>query len=111
MHHLQDQGLLEIKKDASTSILPSYKDLNEPIEKRARAYFEMNCAHCHNPKGFARAYGLNLRYETEFKNTGIYLNKWNIEHRMKIHDMPKLGTTIVDKQGLKLITQYIATIK
>lgn len=111
LQHLKDKGLLEIKEHASISVLPSYKDSNQPLEKRARAYFEMNCAHCHNPSGFARPYGLNLRYETDFEDTGIYSNKWNIAHRMKIHDMPKLGTTVVDKEGLKLITQYIATLK
>jgi uncharacterized repeat protein (TIGR03806 family) len=108
---LKEKGLLTIKQHEQTAKLPSYKDANQPLEKRARAYFEINCAHCHNPQGFAGAYSLDLRYENEFENTGIFFNKWNIEHRMTIRDMPRLGTTIVDNEGLKLIQQYLAGLK
>ena len=31
------------------------------IDDRARAWMEVNCAHCHNPIGSARASGLDLR--------------------------------------------------
>lgn len=108
---LSDKGLLAIKGHETIGSLPSYKDRSLPLEQRARAYFEINCAHCHNPNGFAGAYSLDLRYENDFKNTGIFFNKWNIEHRMTIRDMPKLGTTIVDKEGLKLVQQYLASLK
>jgi len=108
---LKEKGLLTLKGHENSSRLPSYKDTNLPIEQRARAYFEMNCAHCHNPNGFAGAYSLDLRYENEFKNTGIFFNRWNIDHRMTIRDMPKLGTTIIDKEGLKLVQQYLASLK
>ena len=46
-----------------------------------------------------------------YDNSGIFFDKWNIEHRMTIRDMPKLGTTIVDKEGLKLVQQYLASLK
>lgn len=108
---LSNKGLLSLKGHEKTAKLPSYKDGNFTLEKRARAYFEINCAHCHNPNGFAGAYSLDLRYENEFENTGIFFNKWNIEHRMTVRDMPKLGTTIVDKEGLKLVQDYLKTLK
>jgi len=111
LQSLNNKGLLALKGHEKISKLPSYKDSSLPIEQRARAYFEINCAHCHNPNGFAGAYSLNLSYENEFDNTGIFFNKWNIEHRMTIRDMPKLGTTIVDKEGLKLVQQYLASLK
>lgn len=108
---LNKKGLLALKGHETITKLPSYKDSSLPVDKRARAYFEINCAHCHNPDGFAGAYSLDLRYENEFKNTGIYFNKWNIEHRMSIRDMPKLGTTVIDKEGLRLVQQYLAGLK
>lgn len=108
---LSEKGLLSLKGHEKISKLPSYKDKSLLVEKRARAYFEINCAHCHNPDGFAGAYSLDLRYENEYKNSGIFFNKWNIEHRMTIRDMPKLGTTVIDKEGLKLVQQYLATLK
>lgn len=59
---LSDKGLLSLKGHEKITKLPSYKDGSLTIEKRARAYFEINCAHCHNPNGFAGAYSLDLRY-------------------------------------------------
>lgn len=109
--YLSEKGLLDIKGHKNLSSLPAYKDSSLPLEKRTRAYFEINCAHCHNPDGFAGAYSLDLRYETDFENTNIFFNKWNIEHRMSIRDMPRLGTTVIDEQGLELVQQYLATLK
>jgi len=108
---LSQKGLLTLKGHENIAKLPSYKDSSLPSEKRARAYLEINCAHCHNPDGFAGAYSLDLRYENDYENTGIFFNKWNIEHRMTIRDMPKLGTTIIDKEGLKLVQHYLAGLK
>ncbi|RWX03764.1 hypothetical protein [Flavobacterium cerinum] len=109
--YLNRKGLLAIPSTTSISKLPDYKNTSLSLEKRARAYFEINCAHCHNPDGFAHSFNLNLMYQTSFENSGILFNKWNIEHRMTIRDMPKLGTTIVDKEGLLLIQHYLASLK
>lgn len=111
LQYLKNKRLLAVKIHEKITKLPAYKDKSFSTEKRARAYFDINCAHCHNPKGFAGAYSLDLRYENVYPNTGIFFNKWNIEHRMTIHDMPKLGTTIVDKEGLQLVQQYLAALK
>lgn len=108
---LSKKGLLAIAPNTSISKLPNYKDTSLSLEKRARAYFEINCAHCHNPDGFAQSFNLNLMYQTSFENSGILFNKWNIEHRMTIRDMPKLGTTILDKEGLHLVQHYLASLK
>jgi uncharacterized repeat protein (TIGR03806 family) len=111
LDQLSKKGLLAIAPNTSISKLPDYKDTSLSLEKRARAYFEINCAHCHNPDGFARSFNLNLMYQTSFENSGILFNKWNIEHRMTIRDMPKLGTTIIDKEGLHLVQHYLASLK
>jgi uncharacterized repeat protein (TIGR03806 family) len=37
-----------------------WTDETQPLEARARAYLDVNCGHCHNPKGPARTSGLYL---------------------------------------------------
>ena len=110
LNYLRDKGLLSIDGHQSIARLPAYTDTSQPIEQRARSYMEVNCAHCHNPQGFAGGYSLNLQYETDFAKTGIKGNKWNIEHRMNMLDMPKLGTTIKDQEGFALVQEYLATL-
>jgi uncharacterized repeat protein (TIGR03806 family) len=38
---------------------------NATLEQRARAYLDVNCAHCHNPRGAADTSALNLNIEAE----------------------------------------------
>jgi uncharacterized repeat protein (TIGR03806 family) len=39
---------------------PVFDDPEAPLEARARAWLDINCAHCHNPRGAARTSGLDL---------------------------------------------------
>jgi hypothetical protein len=39
-----------------------WEDTAAPLEARAKAYLDSNCAHCHNPGGFASNSGLFLEY-------------------------------------------------
>lgn len=39
---------------------PALDDATAPLEDRARAWLDTNCAHCHNPRGAARTSGLDL---------------------------------------------------
>lgn len=110
--HLQDHGLLELKHHPTA--LPSYAHNDTPIEKRARAYLDLNCAHCHHPAGFASSYSLNLLYETSLPQTGIKMQQVNMLQRMQIEGalhMPKLGTTIVHEEGIQLLQDYIETLQ
>jgi hypothetical protein len=44
--------------------LPQFDDPRSgSVERRARAWLDVNCAHCHNPRGTARTSGLDLRWE------------------------------------------------
>jgi len=98
--------------DALTS-LPNYHDLSLPLVQRARAYMDINCAHCHQPGGVAGHTTLNLDYKTDLDHTGIRFNKSNIIVRtaeMGEYHMPKIGTTIIDRDGVALIKKYISEI-
>lgn len=45
--------------------LAVWDDESAPVTARARAYLDVNCAHCHNPAGPADTSGLHLNVEAE----------------------------------------------
>jgi uncharacterized repeat protein (TIGR03806 family) len=95
---------------ASVAKLPNYSNVSTSIEERARAYLDINCAHCHNPTGMAARQTLNLDFSVPLNQTGINFNHENIVMRMVTmgeYHMPKLGTTILDDEGVALIRAYI----
>ncbi len=57
-----DAGLLTGAPDPSLApVLPVWDDPSTgTIAQRARAYIEANCAHCHNPAGYAALVGLTF---------------------------------------------------
>ena len=114
LKHFETLGLIEQVNTEAISSIPNWQDQNISIEKRARAYFEINCSHCHNAKGLVSDKNLYFDYELDYKNTGIAKHKKAIVKLMEIPifeaRMPKLGTTIIDKEGLDLVKQYINTL-
>jgi len=54
--------------------LAAYDDAKSgSLDQRARAWLEVNCAHCHNPTGSARTSGLDLRTaQTDAAKFGIF---------------------------------------
>lgn len=73
--YMQMQGLLDLPADPSElEVLPKWDlpgssgvqpDSPEDIHRRARAYMEVNCYHCHHPGGNAQNSGLILDSFTE----------------------------------------------
>jgi uncharacterized repeat protein (TIGR03806 family) len=114
---LQNQLIYLSKENVMNSInpkafmtLPNYKDTTLILEKRARAYFEINCAHCHNEKGFASHKDLRFAYEHSLQKTKILDVKNRIIHRTQNGKMPKIGITVTDKDGIALIKKYIESL-
>lgn len=62
LDHFQQAGLLvDAPQLDFVDSLPVYDDSSTgSIPQRARAWLDVNCAHCHNPKGTARTSGLDL---------------------------------------------------
>ncbi|HXD07854.1 MAG TPA: SO2930 family diheme c-type cytochrome [Burkholderiaceae bacterium] len=48
---------------AGAPVNASLLDTTQPLEMRARAYLDVNCAHCHNARGYASQSGLLLTYD------------------------------------------------
>ncbi len=48
---------------ASAPANVDWTDATKPLGERAKAYLDVNCAHCHNGKGNASQSGLKLTYE------------------------------------------------
>lgn len=114
--------------------VPNAFDAAEPLDQRARAYLDVNCAHCHNPDGPAHTSGLDLSWsQHEPARWGVlkrpvaagrgsagydfaiepgHPERSILLHRMESTDpgvmMPELGRTLVDERGVALIREWIA---
>ncbi len=100
----------------------------------ARAYLDINCAHCHNPRGPANTSGLDLRAtQTDPARWGLrkrpiaagrasadlsyaidpgHPERSILLHRMQSSDpgvmMPELGRSIVHTEGVEIVRAWIA---
>ncbi|MEP6846065.1 MAG: SO2930 family diheme c-type cytochrome [Panacibacter sp.] len=118
--------------------LPNWTDAKHfTLEQRARAYIDVNCAHCHNATGDAANTGLYLEYEqTDPNHLGIMKEPVSagggagglnydiipgdaahsiFAYRMNSTEpgtaMPELARTIVHKEGVRLIVDWINKMK
>jgi len=113
-----------------------WDDAAEPLQLRARAYLDANCAHCHNPKGAARNSGLYLEYERgaevarglgkrpvaagkasadlDFDIAPGEPDKSILIHRMESREpgvmMPELGRVLTHKEGIELVRAYVESL-
>lgn len=105
------------------------------LEARVRAYLDINCAHCHNPAGPANTSGLYLSanvtdpHRLGFCKAPVATGRGSgdllfgmvpgkpeesiLVHRMNSTTpkvmMPELGRTLVHKEGVALIRDWIAS--
>ena len=112
-----DAGHLSNLTDPNTvTVLPNWEDDSYTLEQRARAYFDVNCAHCHSDGGFCQFQTLlRLTYETPFEDSYIFESKDEIDTRMETfnppYTMPLIGTTMVHDEGYALIRSYLSTLE
>lgn len=112
INHLQFISVLNDFQHNQVPQIVNYNDLNAPLEERARAYFAMNCAHCHNPNAWEASAerDFDFRYETPLDQTGILFEKDRIVEALLEREMPFIGTTILDQEGVDLVIEYIESL-
>ncbi|MCG8328008.1 MAG: hypothetical protein MI974_10005 [Chitinophagales bacterium] len=110
--HLQSIGILNDFNISQINQIPDYNNESTNLAERGRAYLDMNCAHCHNPSAWSKpaGKGYDFRFETELDNTRILDRKNKIKEVVQNGEMPYLGTTVIDQEGVDLIIQYINSL-
>lgn len=139
LQHWKSTGILSGASDpAQWPKMSDYRDESQALEGRVRAYLDVNCAHCHSPKGPAKNAGLNLSWDQDPHSVAYGRLKspvaagrgsgnlsYDIQpgkakesivyHRMASTDpgvrMPELGRQMIHKEGLVLVKQWIDGLK
>jgi uncharacterized repeat protein (TIGR03806 family) len=136
--HWQKLGLLTgLPELAQVEKLVAYEDVSATLDNRARAWLEVNCAHCHRPDGPAKTSGLHLLASVKNpmelgigkapvaagKGSGGLLydivpghpEQSILQFRINSVDpgtmMPELGRSIVHEEGAALIHDWITAMK
>lgn len=140
--NLDGKWLAGLVTSGHLSALPAGADTMPKWEMRAqtapapaaRAYLDVNCAHCHRPGAMASNSGLDLRWE-QGNSTALGIGKRPVAagrgsggldfdiapgkpdqsilvHRMKSNEggvaMPELGKSTIDQAGVAAIERWIA---
>ncbi len=135
--YLQKVGYLAgLPQSSEVPRTANWMDTSQPLEARARAYLEVNCGHCHNPKGAADTTALNFDVATPLdrhlglckppvaagRGTGDHLfdivpghpDDSILPFRMATKEpgvmMPEQGRDIVHREGVELIRAWIAAM-
>jgi uncharacterized repeat protein (TIGR03806 family) len=138
LEDLVARGVLTGAPDPSTwpKAPNAYDAQSGTLDERARAWLDINCAHCHNPRGAARTSGLYLDLaETLPVDFGVCkppvaagrgsggrlygivpgkpddsIMMFRLESTEADVKMPELGRNLVDAEGAALIREWIASM-
>ncbi|WP_249040888.1 SO2930 family diheme c-type cytochrome [Marilutibacter maris] len=135
LRHWRAQGYLrDLPADGAMPRVADWRDGTQTVEARARAYLDINCAHCHSPGGPGNTSGLWLGsavdqplrlgrcklpiaagHGTGDRRFGIvpgHPERSILSYRMISTDpgvmMPELGRSVVHREGVALIEAWIA---
>ncbi|MBC6998170.1 hypothetical protein [Cytophaga sp. FL35] len=119
LQYFIDKGLLTgVPALSEIERLPAWDDSNFSLAQRARAYMDVNCAHCHQPGGNHNANTPgrpDFRYEVSLAD-GLFVEfKDDIKNRTETlpaygPSMPQIGITEIHTEGIDLIHQYMDTL-
>lgn len=116
---------------------PAFDDPAVPVAARARAWLDINCAHCHNPRGAARTSGLDLslaqndpamlgvckipvaagagsggrRYGIVPGQPDASILVFRLESTEPQIRMPELGRNLVHAESVALVRQWVSEMK
>lgn len=136
LENWKDKGWLSGLPEKNLPKLADYNDENENLNDRARAWLEINCAHCHNEEGPAKNTGLYLlasekdSYKLGIRKPPIAAGKGSggykydivpgdpetsiLYYRIKSLDpgvmMPELGRKLEHKEGNEIIRKWILSL-
>lgn len=110
--YLQSVGFLNDFQEDGIPKIVNYMDESNSLSERARAYMDINCSHCHNPSGWEESSEIDFdfRYETQLSQTGIKFESDRIEEALLDREMPFIGTTVMDEEGVDLIIDFIENL-
>lgn len=112
---ISNQQLTGVTSSSSVRSLPNWEDPSLTLETRARAYMDINCAHCHIPGGTcADQSTLNLAFETTIEDTDILNQTALMDYRISFYldgiSMPYIGASMRHTEGLDLVQSYLNTL-
>ena len=136
LDHWLAKGMLagEIAQSAPRNAV--WTDVSETLDARARAYLDVNCSHCHNPKGPADTSGLDLEpgasgpamgnckspiaagrgtggraYDIVPGRPDLSITIFRMETTDPGAMMPELGRAVTHEEGVALVSEWIAAME
>ena len=137
IHWVESNVLEGLPAINNVPALAAYENATESIDKRARAWLEINCAHCHRADGPAKTSGLHLLASvTDQSKIGIgkapvaagkgsggllysivpgkpdeSILQFRIESLHPGIMMPELGRKLKHEEGVELVRQWISEMR
>lgn len=135
-HWAAEGHLAQLPDMATVPAITDWQDASAALHDRARAYLDINCAHCHRPDGPASTSGMFLQW-SERDPTRWGVNKAPVAagraagkrrygivpgkpqqsillYRMESEDagimMPEIGRKMIHREGVALIKDWIAAM-